>query len=85
MNHFAVHLKLTQHCKSTILQYKIKNFLKNLCFSGSFVPLSLLQDFPSSTILKEEEDRIPSTFLGLCFNMDPLPPTRTAFLLAFAD
>jgi len=24
MNHFAVHLKLTQHCKSTILQYKIK-------------------------------------------------------------
>lgn len=29
-NHFAVHLKLTQHCKSSILQYKIKiekNFL----------------------------------------------------------
>ena len=25
MNHFAVHLKLTQYCKSTILQ-----FLKNL-------------------------------------------------------
>ena len=24
MNHFVVHLKLTQHCKSTILQYKIK-------------------------------------------------------------
>ena len=24
MNHFAVHLELTQHCKSTILQYKIK-------------------------------------------------------------
>ena len=23
MNHFAVHQKLTQHCKSTILQYKI--------------------------------------------------------------
>ena len=23
-NHFAVHLKLTQHCKSIILQYKIK-------------------------------------------------------------
>ena len=22
MNHFAVHLKLTQHCKSTILQLK---------------------------------------------------------------
>ena len=22
--HFAVHLKLTQHCKSTLLQYKIK-------------------------------------------------------------
>ena len=24
MNHFAVHLKLTQHCKSTILQFKKK-------------------------------------------------------------
>ena len=24
MNHFAVYLKLTQHCKSTVLQYKIK-------------------------------------------------------------
>ena len=24
MNHFVVHLKLTQHCRSTILQYKIK-------------------------------------------------------------
>ena len=27
--HFAVHLKLTQHCKSTILQYKIKIKKKN--------------------------------------------------------
>ena len=24
LNHFAIHLKLTQHCKSAILQYKIK-------------------------------------------------------------
>ena len=24
LNHFAVHLKLTEHCKSTICQYKIK-------------------------------------------------------------
>ena len=29
LNHFAVHLKLTQHCKSNILQYKIKIKLKN--------------------------------------------------------
>ena len=30
LNHFAVYLKLKQHCKSTILQYKIKsNFKKN--------------------------------------------------------
>ena len=29
MNHFAVHLKLTQHCKSIIPQYKIlKNYIK---------------------------------------------------------
>ena len=24
LNHLTVHLKLTQHCKSTMLQYKIK-------------------------------------------------------------
>ena len=24
LNHFSIHLKLTQHCKSTVLQYKIK-------------------------------------------------------------
>ena len=30
MNHFAVHLKLTQHGKSTILQYKIKFFLNKV-------------------------------------------------------
>ena len=24
MNHLTVHMKLTQHCKSTALQYKIK-------------------------------------------------------------
>ena len=29
LNHFAVHLKLTQHCKSTILQYK-KIFFKRM-------------------------------------------------------
>ena len=28
-NHFAVHLKLTQQCKSTTLQYKIKIKKKN--------------------------------------------------------
>ena len=29
MNHFAVHQKLTRHCKSTILQFKkMKNFKK---------------------------------------------------------
>ena len=24
LNHFAIHLKLIQHCKSTIFQYKLK-------------------------------------------------------------
>ena len=28
VNHFAVHLKLTQCCKLTIIQYKIKTFKK---------------------------------------------------------
>ena len=28
MNHFAVHWKLTQYCKSALLQYKIKIKLK---------------------------------------------------------
>ena len=44
MNRFAIHLKLTQHCKSTIPQYKIKTFKnvsikkwgeKSLCGSRS--------------------------------------------------
>ena len=29
MSHLAVHLKLTQHCKSTILQYKTNFRNKN--------------------------------------------------------
>ena len=29
LNHFAVHLKLTQHCKSTILQFKKKKRAPN--------------------------------------------------------
>ena len=36
MNHFAGHLKLTQHCKSTMLQFKIKIKLKNRNYSVSF-------------------------------------------------
>ena len=34
LNHFAIHLKLTQHCKSTILQYKIKKFIQKKRISG---------------------------------------------------
>ena len=30
LNHLAVPLKLTQHCRSTIPQYKIKIKLKNV-------------------------------------------------------
>ena len=30
MNHFAVHHKLTQHCKSTILQFKKKKQAEDL-------------------------------------------------------
>ena len=30
MNHFVVYLKLTQHCKSTMLKYKIKSKLRNI-------------------------------------------------------
>ena len=33
LNHFAIHVKLTQHCKSTILQYKIKIKLKKIKIS----------------------------------------------------
>ena len=35
LSHFAVYLKLTQYCKSTILPYKIKNFV--LSFSMSLL------------------------------------------------
>ena len=34
LSKFAVHLKLTQYCKSRIIQYEIKNkFKKNMNFS----------------------------------------------------
>ena len=36
LNHFAVHLKLIQHCKSTILQYK-KLFKKNKCILENII------------------------------------------------
>ena len=29
--HFAVHLKLTQHCKLTLIKFKKYIFSKNLC------------------------------------------------------
>ena len=38
LNHFAVHLKLTQHCKSAILQTKII-FLKNTNLGGFWASL----------------------------------------------
>ena len=34
MNHFVVYLKLTQHCKSAVPQYKVKIKFKKV--SGSF-------------------------------------------------
>lgn len=48
-----------------------------------FWHVCFLQDFPSS--VEEEEEEIPPTFFGLCFNMNLPPLTRTAFLLAFTD
>ena len=43
LNHFAVHLKLTQHCKSTILQLKKKKNANILIISNKsltfFLPL----------------------------------------------
>ena len=32
LNHFTVHQKLAQHCKSTILQFKKKTEVTNLSF-----------------------------------------------------
>ena len=46
LNHFAVHLKLTQYCKSTILQYKIKIKLKE-----QKIPCSVAPDLTSSRAL----------------------------------
>ena len=37
LNHFAVHLKLAQHCKSTILQYKIKIKQRKIDFYKYFL------------------------------------------------
>ena len=38
MTHFAVHWKLVQHCKSTILQYTIKIKFKKLTKPGQINP-----------------------------------------------
>ena len=48
LNHFAVHLKLTQHCQSTIFEYKIKSTLtqKNQTFSFC---ISKLPDHATAT------------------------------------
>ena len=39
LNHFAVHLKLSQHCKSAILQYKIKIKLKKKSYQNLDIQL----------------------------------------------
>ena len=33
MNHFAIHLKLTQHCKSTTIKLRYKKINKGLLYS----------------------------------------------------
>ena len=46
----AVYLKLSQHCQSAILQYKIKSFLKRGCsisaYNSIFFPFIHLSLFP---------------------------------------
>ena len=48
MNHFAVHLKLAQHCKSTILQFK-KKTLKAARGSGGGRHITLREAIISIT------------------------------------
>ena len=57
MNHFDIHLKLTQYCKSTILQYKIKNF-KDAQIINKHIKRYL------SVIIKE--NFLAVQWLGLC-------------------
>ena len=40
LNHSAVYLKLTQHCKSTIYQYKILIFFNVKSFKKENIPVS---------------------------------------------
>ena len=55
-----MHLKLTQHCKSTIPQCKIKIKVKNI-----YIQASLKKGFPSSSAVKNvsamQEIRVLST------------------------
>ena len=51
LNHFAVRLKLTQHCKSTIIQWKFwkKEVSANLSRCESYPSLSVTQHFSHVT------------------------------------
>ena len=52
MNHFSIHLKLTQHYKSIILQYKIK-IRSSHCDSVKTNPTSMYEDLGSIPSLKQ--------------------------------
>lgn len=50
------------------------HLIRNLCSSGTFMPLSLLHSFASSTVWKareKEAEGISSTFLVFYFNIKP--------------
>lgn len=51
VNHFAVHLKQIQHCKSTTVQYKMKNFLRKTNPLGGRSYCSLCPCHPQSLAL----------------------------------
>ena len=59
MSHFAVQQKLTQHCKSTILQLK-KNFLKGGGVCESF-PLLVMLGFLAGALRRKTQSKRPLT------------------------
>ena len=78
MNHFAVHLNLTQHCKSAIPQYKIKvknkKRIRTCVCSGPVLILCQLQTgllrtailLPNLNSLSYNKYIITERYLSIC-------------------
>ena len=78
MNHFAIHLKLTQHCKSTILQFKKRHIYKKDTFINTLPHSSLVGEHSPATYSHDFQVAhnfcsVHSILLPTCMSRIPCP------------